>query len=68
MKKATLINITTYCSKAKVWSVEDMIVYHTQREDIINHPYKPIEIPKMKYQKMTHSPASFHAFCKSILP
>lgn len=49
MKKATLISLTTYCSKAKVWSTDDMIIYHTQMEDEVNHPYQHHLIPKMKY-------------------
>ena len=40
--------MTTYCSKAKLWSKDDMIIYHVQKEDEVNHPYVPVEIPKMK--------------------
>ena len=49
MKKIQLISLTTYCSKAKVWSAEDMIIYHTKLEDEVNHPYQPIQIPELKY-------------------
>lgn len=51
MKKLQLISIDTYCSKAKCWSKDEMIIYHTQIEDLINHPFSPYEIPELNYPK-----------------
>lgn len=67
-QKATLISMTTYCAKAKVWGTEEMIVYHTQREDIINHPFVPIVVPAMSYPKVSFRPTSLKAFLANILP
>ena len=49
MRKLQLINVTTYCHKAKVWDTHDMIIEYVQKEDIINHPYQRQEIPKLTY-------------------
>ena len=49
MKKLQLINVTTYCAKAKVWDTHDMIIEYVQKEDLINHPYKHPQIPELKY-------------------
>lgn len=67
-KKATLISITTYCSKAKVWSKEDMIIYHTKMEDEWNHPYQHPSIPKLHYPKSTlkASPGLLNFFKSSV--
>lgn len=62
--------MTTYCSKAKVFDKEDMIIYFVQKEDEINHPYKPIKVPKnMVYPKSkSWRPAPMRAFLSQILP
>ena len=68
-KKATLISMTTYCAKAKVWSVEDMIIYHTKMEDEINHPYKHHQIPELKYPKsVLKESVGLWNFFKGCLP
>lgn len=69
-QKVQLISLKSYCPRAKQFDMRDILHETVQREDIINHPYKPIEIPKdMKYPTSTKLvDASLYAFVKSILP
>ena len=51
MKKIQLINVTTYCAKAKQWDVKDLIIETVRKEDLYNHPFSPFEIPELNYPK-----------------
>lgn len=72
MKKLQLISMSTYCHKAKTWDKNDMIISYVQREDLVNHPYKRIEVPKMNYPKSLKDSTGLLNFFKSqvnqILP
>ena len=69
MKKLQLINVTTYCAKAKVWDTHDMIIEYVQKEDIINHPYKHPQIPELNYPKSSLKPSpGLYNFLKGCLP
>lgn len=67
-KKPTLISLGSYCPGTKEWDMQDILKKKVQVEDIKNHPYVPVEIPKnMKYPKLRiEQEAPRKAFFKTI--
>jgi hypothetical protein len=67
--KVQLISPTSYCPEHKrPFDKLDLIKEAVRVEDIFNHPYVPVEIPKLRYPQPSMTPISIRALFSAILP